>query len=150
MLLYFLLSLVAFTCLIEHAVVLLWWWRHHESDLTLRPPQSPVLKSCVHMLVVLFSTIRWLYFLLILTGSMSEASAVGNALMAELPTYFYISMFTLLLLVWANATVAFKLRKDRAGRSVVRMALTALAVVVNVILYACLIAFIISESRFLF
>jgi len=63
--------------------------------------------------------------------------------MVELPTYFYISMFTVLLLVWAQATVAFSFKGDDLALSRIKSFLSVAAVAINVILYVCLLIFII-------
>jgi len=85
-----------------------------------------------------FFLVRWIYFVLLLTGEMNDAPYIIDILLAEFPTYFTLSIFCLILFWWIElyhyAVVAKNQFLERSKY---------LFIILNIVVYILLIALII-------
>lgn len=88
-------------------------------------------------LLFFFFFLRWLYFILVPAGVMIKAPLIIDILMAELPTYFFITIFSLLVLWWVELYHRTSARKRFLGR------MNWVFVGVNTVLYLFLLVVII-------
>lgn len=112
----------------------------------IRPADSTGQVKTAHPLMVpriamsllcAFFFLRWLYFILVPAGVMLRAPLIIDILMAELPTYFFITIFSLLVLWWVELYHRSSARKNFLGR------MKWVFILVNVVLYLFLLIVII-------
>ncbi len=108
---------------------------------------TPALGFLLAIMVLLFAsyTLRWVYFILIPLGIMINAPVVIDLLLAELPFYFFLSLFTILVAWWMDINLLFTSERKRWALRI-RWALVAVNALLYVFLLAVVMAYVITGS----
>ncbi|EGC37857.1 hypothetical protein DICPUDRAFT_29604, partial [Dictyostelium purpureum] len=97
----------------------------------------------VHLLILMvfiFLTVRMVYFFLLPKGYLAD-SAIADYSLVVLPTFFYFSCFTIILVLWF--TIVFLVLKNNASVDLSKR-VSSILVIVNVLIYLLLIAIIVA------